>query len=159
MLNQLLQQPKDAYERLHPDKAVRWEHAPKDGDLTMVSFREAQGYVLVTADELAEDGKLTESAQKAGPVRRGDLVLMAAPKEVHEAVLAQDAEAADTDFRTPEITYKEHMEKQRYKIATGETRPGKGFGQIRRSYEEGTPEEFVEVQSSRSTAKEGGDQG
>jgi hypothetical protein len=117
----------------HPEQRVKWEHSPVSGDSSMVTMREAQGLRVVDATELKET---TDSSQKAGPIRRGDLIMMAGPKEVLDALDAADAEAADQDYKLPETTYKEYLEKQQYRLSSGETKPGKGFGEIRRTYEE-----------------------
>lgn len=151
LLNSMLDAPAAAFERAHPDMKCKWEHAPPSGDVTMITMREAQGYRVVDAGELSDK---TDSSQKTGPVRRGDLVLMAAPVEVHDAILAADAEAADTDYRTPELTYKEHIANQNYPLKDGTTRRGKGFGEIRRSYEE-TPLPAGQVASGADRLKGG----
>jgi hypothetical protein len=133
LLNSMLDGPAAAYEQAHPDMRCKWEHAPSSGDKSMIVYREAQGFKIVDASELSGQ---TESSQKEGPIRRGDLVLMAAPREVVDALLAADAEAADMDYKQPETTYKEHMSNLQVRLNNGETRRGKGFGEIRRTYEE-----------------------
>lgn len=140
-LAQILGGPVKRFEELYPGQRCRWEHMPNKEDMSTVGFREAQGYHIVKAEELNPD---TESAQRTGPIRRGDLILMAAPVEVHEALLAQDAQAADDDFRTPELTYKEELSRKQYASTDGGTTPGVGFGKIKRTYEEGSPEQFHE---------------
>lgn len=133
LLNAMLDAPAKAFERSHPDMKCKWEFAPTSGDVSMLTMREAQGYRVVDAAEISGQ---TDSAQKTGPLRRGDLVLMAAPTEIHEELLAQDAEAADLDYKTPETTYKEHMANMEFRLKDGTTRRGKGFGEIRRTQEE-----------------------
>jgi hypothetical protein len=151
LLNTMLDEPAQKFEALHPELKAKWEHSPASGDTSMVVYREAQGFRLVDAGEL---GPVTESGQKSGPVRRGDLVLMAAPREVYEAILAADAEAADLDYRTPELTYKEHMRGLQVRLNSGEIRRGKGFGEIRRTMEETSIPHEVAAEVNRS---EGGD--
>jgi hypothetical protein len=151
MLNAMLDHPAAMFLKSHPDMMVKWEHSPPSGDMSMVTMREAQGFRIVNAEELSGN---TESSQKVGPVRRGDLVLMAAPKEVYEAILAADAEAADLDYRTPELTYKEHMNNMNFRLADGSTRRGKGFGEIRRTVEE-TP--LPQGVAAAINASEGGE--
>lgn len=151
LLNTMLDEPAMKFEQLHPDLKAKWEHSPSSGDTSMVVYREAQGFRLVDASEL---GPVTESAQREGPIRRGDLVLMAAPREVYEAILAADAEAADLDYRQPELTYKEHMKNLQVRLQSGEVRHGKGFGEIRRTVEETPIPHSVAAEINRS---EGGE--
>lgn len=152
LLNQMLEGPAQAFQAAHPDMKCKWEHAPPNGDLSMVTMREAQGFRVVLAEELANQ---TASSQRSGMIRRGDLVLMAAPTEVYAAILEADALAADEDYKMPERTYKEHLEDTEFKLASGETRRGKGFGEIRRSYEE-TP---IPQGTTPASAPQGGDKG
>lgn len=149
-LGQLMNLPMEKYLELHPGMACRWEHMPSDQNMSLVSFREAQGYHVVDASEL----KPTEqSSQKTGPIRKGDLILMACPEEVQAAILAQDAEVAENDYRTPERTYKDAMADKQYRTGDG-TKPGAAFGKIVRTTEESSADEFVEVSP---TGKGGGD--
>lgn len=142
MLGQLMNAPMEKYLALHPDMACRWEHVPNDNNMSMVPFREGQGYHIVDASELSPD---TDSAQKTGPIRKGDLVLMACKAEIQQAILDQDAEIADADYRTPETTYKEAMAEKIYKTGDGTVLPGSGFGKITRKTEEIDPSDFVQV--------------
>lgn len=141
MLGQIMNAPMEKYLELHPEMACRWEHMPRDDAMSLVPFREAQGYHIVDAAEL---GPTTQSAQKTGPIRKGDLVLMACPKETQDAIDTQDYEAADNDFKTPERTYKEAMEQKSYETKSGEVLRAPAFGKITRSNEEGSPEQFGE---------------
>lgn len=133
LLNSMLDTPAEAFERANPGMKAKWEYSPPSGDRTMVTMREAQGYKLADASQLADK---TDSSQKSGEVRRGDLVLMYAPTEVHTAIALADHKAAQDDYRAPERTYKEHLESQQYQLSTGEVRRGRPFGEIKRTVEE-----------------------
>src|SRR6266852_9298848 len=76
MLNAGLEQIAKAYEADHPDEGFRWEfYKPSmDGGTVMVVNREAMGFHLVDASDIHLSDSPTPSAQREGPVRRGDLV-------------------------------------------------------------------------------------
>lgn len=150
-LGMIMNMPMLRFQELHPEQRCRWEHVPEKDSMSLVPFREAQGYHVVQAEELNPE---QASAQKTGPIRKGDLILMAAPKEVHEAILGQDSEAAENDAYMPERTYKEALAAKQYKAGDSQVLPGRPFGEIRRSTEQGTPEDFVEVTPNRT---EGGE--
>lgn len=150
LLNQMLDGPAAKFEELHPDMRVRWEFAPPTGtpamasvgDNTFVAAREAMGYRVVDASEL---GDVTAHQQKSGPVRCGDLVMMAAPREIHEALMQEDAEAAEADLRLPETTYRDHIESLAVQTKSGDVIRGRAIGGVRRSVEH----EFVNVNNPR----------
>lgn len=153
LLNSMLDEPAHAFMQAHPDMMCKWEFSPTSGDNSMVTYREAQGFRLVDASEL---GTVTQSSQKTGPLRRGDLVLMAAPQDVYQSILDADAEAADLDYKVPETAYKDHMNNLKVRLASGEERRGKGFGEIRRTYEETSIPTGV---ASESNPQKGGETG
>ena len=132
-LNALLDEVALAYQTAHPDQRCKWEFAPPSGDMSMIVMREAQGLKVVDASEF---GNLTASQQKTGPMRRGDLILMAGPKEVLDEMDRADAELADESVNLAETTYKEHMERQQYRLSDGAQLASKGIGTIRRTFEE-----------------------
>lgn len=136
LLNAMLDTPALEFEKANPGQRCKWEYMPLSGDMSFVGMREAQGLRLVKAEEL---GPQTESQQKEGLVRRGDLVLMAGPEALLNELEAADAQRADDEYKTPETAYKEHLSNQQYKTATGERRPGKPFGKITRQFEEINP--------------------
>lgn len=142
MLNTMLQGPQLRYETLHPDQRCRWEFSPTTGDNSMVVYREAQGYHIVKNSEL--ELQETSADKSDTPVRRGDLVLMAALAEVHQALLDADAEMADQDYRAPERAYKDAMEDKQYKLNDGDIRPGRAFGDIKRTADMVDTEQFQE---------------
>lgn len=130
MNNALLDEPGQAYEREHPGMKCKWEYLPPNGDNSLVIAREMQGYKIVDAGEFTG----TESSQKSGPIKRGDLVLMAAPEEVHQAILDADARAAIEDLRAPETAYRDALDQKKVNTSSG-PQTAKPVGQIVRSSE------------------------
>lgn len=134
VLNSILDEPVKIFERLNPDLRARWEFYPPNGDNTLVVAREALGYHVVDASEIADE--MGESFAKSGPVRRGDLILMAAPKEVVEEEEAQDALAAAEDLKLPERTYRDALESTRVKTKSGTEDMARPVGSVRTTFEE-----------------------
>lgn len=108
ILNTMLEGPALKFQELNPGWATRWEWYPANGDTTLVTAREASGYRVVDAEELGETA--SNFAQKTGPIRVGDLVLMAAPQEIHDSSLAADALAAEEDLKMPETAFRQNLE-------------------------------------------------
>jgi len=123
------------FEAANPSMRARWEYLPANGDRTWVVAREALGFTIADASQL---GNLTESQQKKGPVVRGDLILMYAPKEIVDMIAAEDAKAAEEDAKTPETTYREHIRSLRVKLSDGTVATGEPIGNVRRTQEERT---------------------
>lgn len=114
-INALLNEPGQQYEKLNPKMRCRWVRFPPNGDNSSVVAREMQGYKLVDASELPG----TASSQKSGLVRRGDLVLMAAPVEIHDMLAEADAQAALEDLRLPETAYRDALENNKVQTSAG----------------------------------------
>lgn len=107
----------------------RWTYAPPNGDLTMITAYESYGYKVVDWGELPG----TESSKTSGPVRCGDLVLMAAPARIHQAILDEDARRAEEDLKLPERTYRENVEELSVRRRDGVLEKGKPVGNVRRT--------------------------
>lgn len=134
VLNSILDEPVKVFESLNPDMRARWEYFPPNGDTTLVVAREALGYHVVDAAEIADE--MGQTFAKSGPIRRGDLVMMAAPKEVVDADEAQDARAAAEDLKLPERTYRDSLEANKVTLSTGEQDHARPIGNIRTTVEE-----------------------
>ena len=132
MLNAMLDGPATQYETAHPGMKCRWEYWPPNGDNTRVVAREAQGFRLVDA---ADMGAKEPSAQKAGVVRRGDVVLMTGPEALVALIAQEDAEAAQEDWKLPETTYREHIADLKVQLKDGSIIPTPAEGKIRRTEE------------------------
>lgn len=135
MLNAMLDGPSKRFEEENPGFRCRWEYDPPGdrGDHTMVIAREAMGFKLVDASEM---GDLTASEARTGPVRRGDLVLMAAPDEIVDLLELEDAKMAHEDFHLPEATYREYLESLKVKTKSGEMMGSRATGRIRQTVEQ-----------------------
>lgn len=132
ILNAMLDGPVKAFEEANEGFRCRWEYAPPSGDNTLIVAREGMGFRIVDASEL---GDLTDSQQKDGPVRCGDLVLMAAPEEIVNMVEYEDAKAAFEDFKLPETTYRKHLETIQVRTKSGELVSPAPTGRIRMTTE------------------------
>ena len=151
LLNTMLDGPALAFEQANPGMKARWEYNPPNGDNTMVVAREALGFELVDASQLGEF--VTKSAQKSGPVRRGDLVLMYGSKELVDMIAAEDAKAAWEDWKLPETTYREHVRSLKVKLSDGTIVEGVPVGKVKRTFEE---MEMI-ADPSQGLATEGGE--
>jgi len=116
LLNSMLDGPSKAYEAKFPGKRCHWEYWPLNGDNTMVVAREAMGYELVDANDIAA----TASSTPHGVVRRGDLVLMAVDVEIADAVREQDERAAKADRDLPVTTYEESLRANKVRLSSGD---------------------------------------
>lgn len=134
VLNSILDGPAKLYEKTHPGKRTRWEYAPPSGDNTFIVAREALGFKIVDASELSD--YMSESFEKSGPLRRGDLVLMAADKEIVDMLDEDDARAAAEDLKLPERTFREALESLKVRTMSGSEDYAKPVGNIKRSVEE-----------------------
>lgn len=134
VLNSILDGPARLYERLNPGERVRWEFFPSNGDTTLVVAREALGYHVVDAAEIADE--MGPSFSRSGPIRRGDLVMMSAPVEIVEAEEAQDAKAAAEDLKLPERTYRDSLESYRVLTKSGTEDYARPIGNVRSTEEE-----------------------
>ena len=130
MNNALLDEPAQMYMKNHPEMKAKWEYCPPNGDNSLVIAREMQGFKLIDASEIPG----TASSQKSGVVRRGDLVLMAAPKEIYSLIQEADAKSALEDLRLPETSYRDALESNKVQTSSGPdyARP---VGQITRTTE------------------------
>lgn len=130
MLNAGLDVLAQRFVEAHPDMAVRWEfyRPSQDNGTDQVQMREAMGWALADYDHL---GDKTASAPKSGVIRRGDLVLMFAPKSVDNQQRMQDAVAAHADLKAPERAYKDSLDKNKVRLNDGTEDQAKGIGQIK----------------------------
>lgn len=128
VLNAMLDGPALAYEKEHPGMRARWEYCPPGGDKTFIVAREGLGFVVVDASEL---GETTESEQKSGPIKVGDMILMAAPAHVVQAIEMEDARTAYEDWRTPQSTYEESIRGLKVRLKDGSEKETKPVGDIR----------------------------
>lgn len=136
LLNASLDELAKAYEEDHPGEKAKWEfYKPEmSGGTDMALNREALGYHFVDAVEIGNSQSAV--APKEGLVRRGDLVLMAAPNHIHNTLLLEDAKAALDDVKAPERAYKENLEaKTMVKTSAGETVHSNAFGSITKKEE------------------------
>lgn len=131
MLNAMLEIPAKQYEKDNPGMKCRWEYSPPGGDNTMVIAREAMGFKVVDAGEISG----TDSSQTSGPVRRGDLVLMAGPEELLQAIADEDARRAEDDRQLPEVTFRQNLEGTRVRRQDGEIDQARPIGTVRQTAE------------------------
>lgn len=143
VLNAMLDGPALAFEENNPGWKARWEYAPKD-DTTFIVAREAMGFRIVDASEL---GELTESEQKQGPIRRGDLILMAGPEDIVAAIAEDDAKRAAEDFKLPLTSYKEHLKGIRVTTKSGDVAGPEPVGDVKVTQETvGVPDQKHELE-------------
>lgn len=130
MLNAGLDALAQAFVEEYPDIAVRWEYysPTADNGQDMVTMREAMGWTLCDYSDLKN---VTATTPKKGLVRRGDLVLMRAPKEVDEHYRLQDAMAAHADLRAPQIAFQDALERNKVTLSDGSEDRAKGVGTIK----------------------------
>lgn len=133
ILNHMLDGPQMTYDRINPGWRSRWEYCPANGDKTFIVAREGLGFHIVDAKEL---GEKTESEQKEGPIKVGDLILMAAPDYVVAAIEMEDARAAFEDFKLPEESYRQHIKSIKAKLHDGSYKELEPTGEIRTHQEE-----------------------
>lgn len=134
VLNSMLDEPIKVYEAKHPTERARWEYFPPNGDTTLVVAREALGYHIVDSAEIAD--QMTESFAKSGPVRRGDLVLMAADVEIANMLDEQDAQAAAEDLKLPERTFRDSLEATKVRTKSGTEDYARPVGTVKRQTEQ-----------------------
>lgn len=135
ILNHMLDGPAKAFDDNNPGFKSRWEYCAAGGDKTFIVAREGLGFHVVDAAEL---GDKTDSEQKEGPVRVGDLILMAAPDYVVAAIEMEDARAAFEDFKLPEESYRQHLRSIKAKLHDGSFKEVEPTGSIRVHQEEVT---------------------
>lgn len=128
ILNSMLDGPARLYEEANPGFRARWEYNPPSGDKMMIVAREGIGFHIVDAKEL---GSKTESEQKEGPIKVGDLILMAAPEHVVAAIEMEDARAAYEDFKLPVQSYKDHIRGIKAKLHDGTIKETEPTGDVR----------------------------
>lgn len=126
LLNSMMTQPEEQYKELHPDEEVRWEFSPPNGDQTFVTAREGMGFHVVQASELPQG----TMGHKTGPVRVGDMVLMAAPRELTQLIKSMDDKAALEDLRLPETTYRDAVNAKKVPTSSGEKIGATPIGQV-----------------------------
>lgn len=144
MLNAGLDALAQVFVEENPSIAVRWEYysPSSDNGQDMVTMREAMGWTLCDYSDLK---KTTATTPKKGLVRRGDLVLMWAPKEVDEHYRLQDAMAAHVDLRAPQIAFQDALEKNKVQLSDGSEDRAKGVGTIK------VREEFATLKPSKDS--------
>ena len=136
-LNASLDELAKSFEADNPGRAAKWEffRPSMDGGTDMVVNREAQGYELVDSKDWNMNmGSM--SAQKEGPIRRGDLVLMSAPREIANMIRLQDAEAAHADLNAPKAAFEENVNSNKVKLSDGTLKAAEPFGTIKQSVEQ-----------------------
>ncbi len=133
ILNHMLDGPAKAYDDNNPGHKSRWEYCPAGGDKTFIVAREGLGFHIVDAAEL---GDKTDSEQKTGPIKVGDLILMAAPDYVVAAIEIEDARAAFEDFKLPEESYRQHIRSIKARLHDGSYKGAEDVGELRVHQEE-----------------------
>jgi hypothetical protein len=128
ILNTMLDGPAKAFDQKNPGWRARWEYCPPNGDKTLIVAREGMGFRVVEVEEL---GEATASGQKTGPIKVGDLILMAGPADLVEAIEEEDAKVAYEDFKLPEEAYREHIRGIKARLRDGTEQPTKPIGDIR----------------------------
>lgn len=128
VLNTMLDEPAKNFERNNPGFRTRWEYCPVNGDKTFIIAREGLGFKIVDASEL---GEKTASGQTTGPVRVGDLILMAAPDHIVNAIELQDAQMAYDDWKVPQATYEESIRGIKTRLRDGSVQVTEPVGNIR----------------------------
>jgi hypothetical protein len=118
-----------AFAEKHPELGVKWVWAPSDRANADVVAAKAYGYREVMVSELPP-GVGTPHSLESGPVRVGDLILMAAPREVHEAIMEEDARVAAEEANLPVQEYLEYLKSIRPAGV-----PGRPTGGIKQSVE------------------------
>lgn len=131
LLNTMLEQPAQAYEAANPDMRCKWVHAPSNGDVTMITAHEALGFIVVQNTDVPG----TASSKISGPVRCGDLVMMAAEIAIVEFMLNEDAQRAEDDFRLPETAFRDNLEARRVQRNDGVMDLARPIGAVRRTVE------------------------
>lgn len=131
MLNTMLDGPAASYEEAHPDKKCKWVYWPSSGDTTMIEGNESRGWFVVDASEIQG----TPSSQKEGPIRRGDVVLMAAAREIAAMEEAQDAMLAKSEADLPVESYKQAIQNVRATLPDGTVVETPAAGDIRQKAE------------------------
>jgi hypothetical protein len=145
MLNASLDVLAKRYEEDNPGLKCRWEfyRPSSDNGEDQVTMREAMGWTLADHANFKDH---TESAKKTGIIRRGDLVLMAAPDQVDLDYRMQDAVAAHADLKAPERSYKESLEKRTVKLNDGTDDRAKGVGTIKVQEQLVTPRQTTDTE-------------
>lgn len=144
ILNTMLDEPVRKFEASNPGWRARWEYCPPSGDKTLIVAREGMGFRIVDAKEL---GEATPSGQKEGPIRVGDLILMAAESHIVAAIEMDDAKAAFEDYKLPEESYREHIRGIKARLRDGTEKPTQPVGGVRTAQEEiRPPREFKDYE-------------
>lgn len=140
MLNAGLDTLSKAFDETHKEEGLvsKWEYYNPNitGGVDQAMGREAMGFRMVDASEIKFSKLPTPSSQKEGIVRRGDLVLMCAPREVLNTIRLQDAQAASDDLKAPQEAFKKNVADNKVKTSSGELQGAVPFGAIKRSAEE-----------------------
>lgn len=106
MTNPMLNEPGQAFEKANPGWKCKWIFSPPDSkDQSDVMLYSSIGFRLVTQDEIPSTVPLPHTQEK-GPVRVADVVLMAAPTELFEAIEAEELRIAREDASLPVEEYK-----------------------------------------------------
>lgn len=137
MLNAGLDSLVEEFQAANPDRVAKWEYYNPAivGGTDIVMSREALGYRVVQPSEIPS---MATSIQKEGPIRRGDLALIACSREVYNMQRLQDAQAAEDDLRAPAAAFAENVGKNTVTLSSGESASASTFGNIKRSVEEVT---------------------
>lgn len=129
LVNAMLEQAEQTIRHKNPGMATRWEYAPPNGDDSMVTARESQGFRVVHNSELGAE------ARRPGPVRRGDLILMIGPQELVDELAQMDARAAQEDLKAPEEAFRSSLEARKVTTKSGTEEHAMPFGDIKRTTE------------------------
>lgn len=98
----------DIYRSKNPDMDVRWVYDPQHRpELSNVTARQVEGYVLVYGREF-EGENFQLDADK--PVRHGDTVLMAMPRELRDQLMQDRAEVAKEELKSIDRNFYESID-------------------------------------------------
>jgi hypothetical protein len=138
MLNASLDSLAQQYEDGHPGEGTRWEiYRPGEtGGTDMVAFREGQGFKAVRQKDLVSDRPSDSIIPDDGIVRRGDLVLMAGPRELINEMRLQDAKAAHADLKAPQNAFEANVKANAVRTSSGASESAKPFGKVQQIVED-----------------------
>lgn len=140
MLNASLDMLSKAFDDTHKEEGLvsKWEYYNPNiqGGTDIVMGREAMGFRVVDASEIKIGSLPTPTAQKEGPVRRGDMMLLCADRATMNMIRLQDAQAANDDLKAPQDAFKQNVEQNKVKTSSGEMQGAVPFGAIKRGDEQ-----------------------
>lgn len=101
----------EQYEEANPGMKCRWVYSPEHKpELSNVISRKAQGYKTVTG-ELHPNASEMLGLEDSEPVRVGDLILMAVPKEIYEQIRRELEERAQSEAERVNEEFYDEVEK------------------------------------------------